>query len=347
MSEVKDVVIIGYGLAGSVFHAPIIAATPGLRLAGIVTKSDERVAQARQAYGEIEVFATTEELWRNMTPDLVVVATPNITHAPIALEAIRHGVAVVVDKPLAISSAEAADVVAEARAKGVLLTVFQNRRWDGDFLTVKELVESNSLGTVCRFESRFERWRPTLKGGWRESSGQAQGGGLLFDLGSHLIDQAVNVFGEVSDVYAEVDTRRAGATSDDDVFVALTHRTGVRSHLYASAVAADLGPRFRVLGTGGAYVTYGLDPQEAALREGRSPGPGWGEVDETDWGTVSGSETKHIPTAAGAYPEFYRQLAAALISGSPPPVNPDDAVNTLRIIEAASRSSRNNEVVEL
>ena len=347
MSEVKDVVIIGYGLAGSVFHAPIIAATPGLRLAGIVTKSDERIAQAQDSYGDIEVFATTDELWRNMTPDLVVVATPNITHAPIALEAIRHGVAVVVDKPLAISSAEAADVVAEAKAHDVLLTVFQNRRWDGDFLTVKQLLNSDALGTVCRFESRFERWRPTLKGGWRESSGPAQGGGLLFDLGSHLIDQAVNLFGEVSDVYAEVDTRRVGATSDDDVFVALTHRNGVRSHLYASAVAADLGPRFRVLGTGGAYVTYGLDPQEAALRAGRSPGPGWGQVAEDEWGTISGTETRQLETAAGDYPEFYRRLAAALIAGSPPPVDANDAVNTLRLIEAASRSSRNREVVEL
>src|SRR5262249_42471240 len=154
---------------------------------------------------------------------------------------------------------------------GVLLTVFQNRRWDGDFLTVRQLLGSGQLGTVARFESRFERWRPKLSGGWRESGDPEDAGGLLYDLGSHLVDQALLLFGAVTQIYAELDARRAGSRTDDDTFVALTHESGVRSHLWMSAVAAEPGPRFRIFGNEAAFTKYGLDVQEAALREGGDP----------------------------------------------------------------------------
>lgn len=348
MTQDHRVVIIGYGLAGSVFHAPLIASTPGLKLSGIVSKSDERIAQAQATYPGVEVFADTTALWDSELPDLVVIATPNVAHAPLALEAIARGVAVVVDKPIAISSAEAAQVVEASESASTILTVFQNRRWDGDFQTARKLIEDGSLGRVARFESRFERWRPKLKGGWRETVSPAEGGGLLFDLGAHIVDQAVAAFGPITHVYAEVDTTRERATTDDDVFVALTHTNGVRSHLFASATAADIGPRFRILGTKGAYVVHGLDPQEAALRDGQTPRPGWGEVAEPEWGTLttdSGSEA--IPTIAGAYPSFYAELVTALNGNGPVPVDPWDAVNTLRVIEAARISSVENRVVTL
>lgn len=337
--------IIGYGLAGSVFHAPLIAATAGLELSVIVTSDPVRADQARALYPGVRIAATVEQLWQD-APDLVVIATPNTSHGPLATEAISRRVAVVVDKPLAISSREAAELVGLAEFSQVPLTIFQNRRWDGDFLTVAGLVESGELGKIARFESRFERWRPQPSGGWRENVSPAEGGGLLFDLGAHVIDQALQLFGPVRDVYAEVDQTRPTATTDDDVFVALTHQSGTRSHLFMSAVAADLGPRFRVLGTKAGYRVAGLDVQEAALRAGQLPGPGWGAVPHAHWGVISGSESpRPVPTVPGDYPAFYRQLAAALRGNADVPVNPNDAVTTLRIIESARESANTRSVI--
>lgn len=341
--------LVGYGLAGSVFHAPLISTTDGLELAAIVTGSQERVEAARTAHPNSAVIATTDELWARGDVDVVVIATPNTSHAPLASAAIDHGIAVVVDKPLAISSAEARSVIEQADAAGVLLTVFQNRRWDGDFLTVKSLVDQGALGTVARFESRFERWRPQIKDGWRENVPPSQGGGLLFDLGAHVIDQALNLWGPAAQVYAEVDTTRPLAKVDDDVFIAITHVNGVRSHLFASATAADLGPKFRVLGTEGGYSCYGLDVQEAALRAGELPGPDWGAVEQENWGeyTNLAGETSTFPTIPGDYPQFYRELDQAVRGLGPAPVDPTDAAATLRIIEAARESSTTHTVVSL
>ena len=200
-----------------------------------------------------------------------MIATPNKSHLPLGLAALEAGLAVVVDKPLALNAAEARSLVDAAAERGLMLTAFQNRRWDGDFLTLRRLLGANELGRVHRFESRFERWRPQLGDGWRERTPAAEGGGLLLDLGSHLVDQAVQLFGPVRELYAEVDARHEGAVADDDVFLALEHESGVRSHLWASVLAADPGPRFRVLGDRAAFVKHGLDVQEEALRAGRSP----------------------------------------------------------------------------
>jgi predicted dehydrogenase len=339
--------LIGYGLAGQAFHAPLIAATPELRLASIVTSDSDRAASARTRYPDSDVVDSVDRLWRTR-PDLVVIATTNVSHEPLALEAIARGVAVVVDKPLALSTGQAGGLIAAAQAGSVPLTVFQNRRWDGDFLTVRDLMEFDAFGAVSRFESRFERFRPTPKGGWRERTSPQEGGGILFDLGSHIIDQAVALFGPVLDVYAEVDTTRPDASTDDDVFVALNHANGVRSHLFASATAADLGPRFRVLGTRAGYHVYGLDVQETALRSGAVPGLNWGTYPESTWGVLTDAHTSRaVPTKNGDYPAFYAQLADALQHGSALPVDPADAVTTLRIIEAARRSSTTHTVVPL
>jgi len=343
MAEEIRVGIIGFGLAGSVFHAPLIAHTPGLRLAAIVTRDPEKIAAAEQLYPGVQAFKSADDLITADAIDVAVVATPNAFHVPISKQAIKAGIAVVVDKPIAIDSVSAQSVVDLAKENDVLLTVFQNRRWDGDFLTLKSLLEQHELGKIARFESRFERWRPVPKGGWRETVSPAEGGGLLFDLGAHLIDQAVQLFGPVNDIYAEIDRTRENITADDDVFLALTHDNGVRSHLYASAVAADLGPRFRVLGTAGAYTTYGLDVQEAALRAGEVPRAGWGRVPDADFGYLSGkSETpRPIPTLPGDYPQFYRLLERAIRGEGPIPVDPRDAVYTLRVIEAARNAWAN------
>lgn len=334
--------LLGYGVAGRVFHAPLITATPGLRLDAVVTRDPRRREQVRAEHPDARLVDGAEQLWRAADSlDLVVVATPNRQHVPMARAAVAAGLPVVVDKPLAPTAAQGRALVAEAAAAGVPLTVFQNRRWDGDFLTVRRLVAAGELGRVARFESRFERWRPAIKPGWRESGAPGEAGGALFDLGAHLIDQAVQLFGPVTRLYAEVDRRRPDAAVDDDAFVALTHAGGVRSHLWTSAVAAQLGPRMRVLGDRAAYTTYGLDPQEAALREGGRPGtPGWGEVTADRYGRLGADgELRAVPTEAGRYQDFYAQLVAALRDGAPLPVDPADAVAVVELIELAHRSA--------
>jgi predicted dehydrogenase len=332
--------LLGYGVGGAVFHAPLIAATEGLVLDAVVTADPQRQAQAHARYPGAAIISSADELWERKL-DLAVVTTPNRTHTPLAKAAIDHGLDVVVDKPLAPTSAEGRELVETARRRGVLLTVFQNRRWDADFRTVQRLVMTGELGAVHRFESRFERWRPTPKPGWREKGGAHEAGGLLNDLGSHLIDQAIRLFGPVADVYAELDRRRTGVEVDDDTFVALRHENGVRSHLWMSALAGQLGPRFRVLGEKGAYVKYGMDPQEDALRAGAGPGNlGWGEEPKEHWGRLGiGSDAQPVPTETGAYEDFYAELVRAMSTGGAPPVDPADAVAVLDVLEAARASA--------
>ena len=349
MSPPIRVALLGYGLAGAVFHAPLIAAVEGLELAAIVTRDDERRTRARRDHPSAALLASPEEVWERVGDlDLVVVAAANRAHVPLARSSIEAGLAVVVDKPLAASAGEGRSLVRDARDRGVLLTVFQNRRWDGDFLTVRGLLEEGALGEVARFESRFERWRPELSGGWRESGDPQDAGGLLNDLGSHLVDQALFLFGPAAKVYSELDTRRAGAQTDDDSFVALLHESGVRSHLWMSAVAAQLGPRFRVLGSRAAYVKFGIDVQEELLHAGRRPDdPLWGREPEDRWGSLgAGDELRPIPTMPGAYQRFYEDVLLALREDAPPPVDPDGVVAGLEVLDAARKSARERRVVE-
>lgn len=346
MNKINDrpspIGLIGYGLAGSAFHAPLIDATPGLTLAAVVTSDEIRAAEINSRYPEARVLPDAETLWAQAdTLDLVVIATPNAQHAPLAHAALATGLAVVVDKPLASSYAEAGALIEDATARGLDFTVFHNRRWDADFLTLRRLLDEDALGPVRRFESRFERWRPEAKPGWRRAADPRDAGGLLFDLGSHLIDQAIQLFGDVRHVYAELDPRYAGSEVDDDSFVALTHVSGVRSQLWMSSVAAQSGPRFRVLGDRAAYVKYGLDPQEAALREGVSPdAEGFGEEDEHAWGQIGATrEARPVRSETGRYMAFYEGVAAMLRDGAPPPVDPADALQGLSVIEAAQQSA--------
>jgi scyllo-inositol 2-dehydrogenase (NADP+) len=336
------VAIIGYGLAGRVFHAPLIAATRGLTVASVVTSNPERQAEVTRDHPGARALSTADRLWERGDHDLVVIATPNDTHLPLATAAIDHGLPVVVDKPLAVTAARAEQLVLHARRAGVLLTVFQNRRWDSDHLTVRRLLEGGHLGEAIRYESRFERWRPLPKpGSWRESVPATQGGGLLLDLGSHLVDQALTLFGAVTHVYAEVDARR-GLPADDDVFIALHHAVGTISHLRASAVTGAPGPRLRVLGSDAAFVVTRLDSQEDRLRAGARPDTvaDWGVEPEAHRGRlVTGDASVPVPGERGDWGRFYALLATALRDGGPPPVDPSDAVATLHVLEQARRSA--------
>ena len=342
------VALVGYGLAGSVFHAPLIAATPGLRVASVVTRDPERSAAAEAAHPGVRVLPDVDALFADPgTVDLVVVAAPNAAHVPVARRAVAAGLPVVVDKPLAPTAADAAALVAEARAAGVLLVPFHNRRWDDDFLTLRALLEAGTLGRLVRFESRFDRYRPQVqRERWRESGDPAAGGGLLLDLGPHLVDQALVLFGPPAAVFAEVDRARSGAAADDDVFVALHYPDGPRVHLWASMAAPVPAPRFRLAGLDGGFAVFGLDPQEGALRTGAVPGsPGWGPDGRT--GTLTGDGAAEVPLQPGAYERFYAGVRDAIVDGAAPPVDADDAVLGLRVLEAARHSAAGGAVVPL
>jgi scyllo-inositol 2-dehydrogenase (NADP+) len=335
------VAIVGYGLAGRVFHGPLIAATPGLRVDAIVTANPERQAEARRDFPDAVVLPAPDDLWsRRDRHDLAVIATASGSHGVVAGAGIDAGIAVVVEKPIATSAASARSLVEHAAAREVLLVPFLNRRWDSDHLTLCDLLAEGRLGRVLRYESRFERWRPSPGSGWREQRSAAMGGGVLLDLGVHLVDQATVLFGSVDQVYAEVLSRRGGA--DDDVFLALHHESGVQSHLWASALAAAPGPRLRVLGDRAAYVIDHIDGQEDALRAGRRPGePGLESEPPDRWGRlVRGDASEPVPTIAGRWMDFYAGVLRSLRDGVPPPVGVDDAVRGLEILDAARDSAR-------
>lgn len=331
--------LIGFGLAGSVFHAPLISATSGLTLSTVVTSDQSRAAKARREYPGVRVEPGPESVWeRAEDHDLVVVATPNDSHVQLASRAIESGLPVVVDKPLAPTSQAARELIEHAERCGVALTVFHNRRWDSDQLTLRRLIRDGMLGDVQRYESRFERWRPEIRSdAWREKTSPREGGGVLLDLGTHLVDQALTLFGPVRHVYGEVDSRRGGP-ADDDAYLALEHVSGVRSHLWASAVAAAPGPRLRVLGSQAAFLLQGLDGQEDALSAGLRPGDksSWGAEPPARWGKlVRGDHSEPVPSENGAWPRFYEQLTRALADQEPLPVDPWDAVKVLEVVERA------------
>jgi scyllo-inositol 2-dehydrogenase (NADP+) len=269
-----------------------------------------------------------------------VVTTSNDAHVPLALAALNAGLPVVVDKPFAVRAEEARRVIDEARRRNLVAVPYHNRRWDSELLTVKRLIAEQAFGDVLRFESRLERWRPVPKGAWRESAAPELAGGLLYDLGTHLIDQALHLFGPVTRVYAEVDRRRPGVEVDDDVFLALTHQSGVRSHLTATSVSATPLPRMRVLGSRAGYVKMHSDIQERFLRAGERPDrPGWGEEPREHWGLLgAGDSALPVRSEPGAYQQFYSGIVACLRNGAPPPVDPEDAIAGLEIIAAAQRS---------
>jgi scyllo-inositol 2-dehydrogenase (NADP+) len=347
--------IIGYGLAGTVFHSPLIATTPGMRVAAIVTADPKRQERARADFPDAAIYPTSEALLANPAAlDLVVVAAPNRVHVPLAIAALEAGLPVVVDKPVAPSSADAERLIAAARERGQLLSVFQNRRWDSDFLTARRLIQNGSLGAVVRLESRFERFRPAVQSdAWRERPAPAEGGGLLLDLGAHLVDQACQLFGRPVSVYAESDVRRAGATVDDDTFVALRFPGGAVAHLWASVIPRRPGPRLRVVGMRGVFETEHLDPQEDAISHGQRPGdPGWGMPPRGQWGHLTidldglaiEATVEPLP---GSYETYYAGMRDAIRSGAPVPVDPADSLLGLRIIEAARESAREGRVVTL
>jgi scyllo-inositol 2-dehydrogenase (NADP+) len=317
--------LVGRGLGGSVFHAPLIGAVPALELVRTVG-----AAEAREA-------VTSGDC------DLVVISTPNASHFRLAEAALEAGKHVVVDKPFTVTVEQADALIALAAERRRVLTVFHNRRWDGDFLTIKNLIETGRLGEPILLEAHWDRFRPALRDGWKEDPGQ--GAGLLLDLGPHLVDQALQLFGPPRALSADVAAQRPGRRVDD--YFALTLDYGrLRVLLSAATLVAEPRPRFALHGTAGSYLKFGTDPQEAELKVGTDPR-------ETGRDAAAGILThtdgtrEEVPTARGRYLSFYEAVAAAILEGSAVPVDPRDAREGLRLLALARISAREGRRIAL
>jgi scyllo-inositol 2-dehydrogenase (NADP+) len=336
-----DVGLVGFGFAGRTFHAPVISAVAGLRLAAIVQRRGD---EAAQAYPSAAIVRSLDELLAISAIRLVVIATPNTSHFEQAKQCLLAGRAVVIDKPFTTTYDEAAELVAIAEHSKRLLSVYQNRRWDGDFLTLQRLLNEGKLGRVVLFESHFDRFRPHLKeNAWRERA--EPGSGVLFDLGPHLIDQAMALFGEPESIGADIRIERDGA-SVDDAFDVVLHYPRSRALLRAGMLASTQTPRFVVQGTQGGYLKYGLDPQEEALKRGEAPtGEFWGYEAPERWGTLLKAQGDSVvaekcATEPGDYRKFYENVRDAMLGSAALAVTPQQALRVMRALDLAVESSR-------
>lgn len=323
--------LVGYGYAAATIHAPLVEATEGLLLAGVATSRPQAVAAAGL---QAAVSATPQALFERTDVDLVVIATPNDTHHPLAARALACGKHVVVDKPFTLTLEQGEDLVRRADAAGRAVCVFHNRRWDADFLSLRDLLAQDLLGRVVHLESRFERMRPQVRDRWRERP--QPGGGLWFDLGPHLLDQALLLFGEPDDMQLDTAVLRDGATVDD-WFHAVLRYDRRRVVLQASMLSAEPGPRFVVHGTRGSFVKHGLDAQEEALKQGRLPGGAdWGLDPNPGRLTLFADGVPSVstwPGVPGDYGCFYARLRDALLGAGALPVAPAEALRVMRWLE--------------
>jgi scyllo-inositol 2-dehydrogenase (NADP+) len=332
--------LVGFGLAGKVFHAPVISAVPGLELVAVVERHSRDSAAA---YPSVTIYPSLTAMLAEASLELVVIATPTPSHSPLAIEALTAGCHVVVDKPFAATSAEIAEMMACSKTRGGHLFPFHNRRWDSDFRTLRQLLDEHRLGRIVSCESAFDRWRPAPKlGVWREDGSFA--GGTLLDLGTHLVDQAIELFGKPLGVSAEVAQERDGSRAPDSFDIRLRY-PALTATVAGNCLAAIPRPRFRVRGSEGNFVKYGLDSQEDRLRlSGRIVEPGWGEEPESTWGTLAVEQdgeltTTPVPSLRGDYRDYYRAVRDAILEDTPPPVEAIDAWRGLRILEWAVQSS--------
>jgi len=342
-----DVGLIGFGLAGRAFHAQVISRVPGLRLAAILQRSGN---EAAAQYPDVRIVRTLDELLAIPEIRLIVVATPNDSHFPIARQCLAAGRDVLVDKPFTTTLDEAVALVDFARQHSRVLSVYQNRRYDGDFQAIRQLVASGALGRIVRFESNYDRFRPQLRlGAWREKSGP--GTGIFFDIGPHLIDHALLLFGLPEALTSDIRIEREGAAADDAFDLAFHYPHGLRVDLRSSILAAAARPRFTIHGTEGAYVKLTVDPQESNLRRGDIPADGsWGADAEENWGLLTLAENgeftqRHVPAVNCDYRDFYANLRDAILGKATLAVTPEWALTVMRLLELAQQSSNERRTI--
>lgn len=340
--------LVGFGYAGQTFHAPLIAASPGLELACIVSSN---VGKVSQHWGGVAVAANIDTVLTDPLIDLVVIATPNDTHADLARRALLAGKHVVVDKPFTVTLAEARELAALEKQTGKLLSVFHNRRWDADFLTLSALIRDGALGRITQFESHFDRFRPFPRDRWRERAG-VPGAGLWYDLGPHILDQALCLFGRPARLWADIGTQRPGGGANDFFHAILRYADGLRVILHGSMLTADSSLRFAVHGDAGSFVKHGLDSQEDMLKAGCAPGGGdWGHDPQPGRlthvhkdGAIARSDHLSRP---GDYRRYYTAVAEAITAGKPNPVTPEQAILVMELIEAGIQSATEQASIKL
>ncbi len=334
--------LLGFGLGGRVFHAPLISSVEGLELAAVFERTTNKAAER---YPGVTIHRSLEAMLADDSLGLLVVATPNGTHFAFAREILKAGKNVVIDKPMTMTSLEAAELIGLAMKHKVLLSPFHNRRWDSDFLTVQKLLDEGFLGRLVAFESRFDRWRPTAdpEKPWKEDA--KTGGGTLLNLGPHLADQALVLFGKPEAVSAEVIREKEGPGVDDAITIRLRY-PGVAVTLGANSLSLPAGPRYQLRGANGGYWKFGVDPQEAALNNvTRIDDPAWGQEPAAKWGVLhvgieGGSVSRPVPALAGDYRLYYAGIRDALLGKAPAPVTGVDGWRVARLLELAVESSR-------
>ncbi|MCG7366581.1 oxidoreductase [Pantoea sp. ACRSH] len=345
MSDKLRVGLMGYGFASKTFHAPLIAGTPDVELAAI-SSSDE--AKVHADWPQVKVVADPQALLEDPSLQLIVIPTPNDTHFPLAKAALNAGKHVVVDKPFTVTLSQARELEALAKAKGLLLSVFHNRRWDSDFLTLKQLLNEGSLGEVRYFESHFDRFRPEVRQRWREMKGA--GSGIWYDLGPHLLDQALQLFGAPVAINVDMAEMRPGAQTTDYFHATLTYPQR-RVVLHASMLVAAESPRYVVHGLRGSYVKYGLDPQEDRLKAGDfPPGEEWGYDMRDGVLTLAdgeGVKEETLMTQPGNYPAYYAAVRDAISGRGSNPVTAEEAIQVMELIELGLQSAEKRQTLSL
>lgn len=348
MEKIINTAIIGFGLSGRVFHAPFLHVHPGFQLTKIVERHGN---SSTELYPGVEVVKNYQDLLNDKSLDLVVVASPNIFHFEQAKALLEAGKYVVIEKPVTPTSAEADELIKIAEKAGKKIFVFQNRRWDGDFKTVQQVVYNGYLGEILEYEAHFDRFAPgARRSAWRDEPLPA--GGVLYDLGSHLIDQALVLFGLPTAVFADIRNQREGSQVDDYFEVNLYYNR-LKVTLKASVFVKELGPRYITHGAKGSFVKYGIDPQEELLKEGLMPdSPNWGKEDPDYWGLLNAEMHGqqfygNIETEPGNYMGFYNNVYEVITKGAEQAVQPEEARNVIRIIELAFESNREGKIIRL
>jgi len=337
--------LIGYGFSGETFHAPLLQALTEYDIVKVMSRNPQKVAQT---LGAVQVVKTLEDVLADETIELVIITTPNTLHYKMAKQSLLAGKHVVIEKPMVIDPEEAEDLIHLANERQLMLSVYQNRRWDNDFLTIKHLIAEDALGKINTYEAHFDRFRPHVQDRWREQAGK--GAGMLYDLGAHLIDQALHLFGKPQFVLADVFAQRDGAQTDDYFHIIMGYDK-LRVILHCGSIVAEQGPKFKLHGSKGSFIKYGIDGQEDALKAGKNPtAHDWGEDNPECYGTLTLYEdgqkvVTKVKTLPGSYTTYYKQIFEHIRYGQPCPIRAEEGLQTIQIIHAALTSSAKKQAV--
>ncbi|HEY3401870.1 MAG TPA: oxidoreductase, partial [Ohtaekwangia sp.] len=340
MSTIVSAALLSYGMSGEIFHAPLLRAHPGFKLSAILQRNSDK---ARSRYPDVKIVRRAEDIFQDSSIDLVVINTPNETHFDFASQALHAGKHVIVEKPFTVSVDEADKLIALAKEKKKIITVFQNRRWDGDFMTLRKVIENNWLGKIVELEVHYDRFRNYIEANtWKEDWGR--GSGILYNLGSHMLDQVIALFGMPAEVDARIGIQRPGGKVHDYYDIRMQYN-GFHAIVKSSYLVREQGPRYIVHGTEGSFVKYGLDPQEQALKEGKIPGTtGWGTEEKVFWGKLNtmlnGLHVEGpVETIPGNYLSFYQNVYEAIRDGKPLAVKAEESRDGIKLIEACYLSN--------